>query len=252
MADRVRIAAPIRRRLSEYDPDIVDLVEAFTDSAFSSLRASGADMVVLDADEWADRGGRDFDPEWDGLLLLGGGDLDPALYGDSERHPRLWGINQGVDRFELGLTRGADAVGAPVFGICRGLQVLNVARGGSLHQHLDGTSVTHASVPPDPPMVDHEVRIEASSRLGEVLGATEALVRTGHHQGVRRIGEGLVPVAWALDGLIEALEDPATGTFAVQWHPEDPAAPREPMMRLARHFVTVAAHRRSKAPTGRA
>ncbi|MGC8486745.1 MAG: gamma-glutamyl-gamma-aminobutyrate hydrolase family protein [Clostridia bacterium] len=252
MRDRVRIAAPIRRRLSEYDPDIVDLVGAFTDSAFSSLRESGADMVVLDADEWADRAAGDFDPEWDGLLLLGGGDLDPALYGDSERHPRLWGINQRVDGVELGLTRGADAAGAPVFGICRGLQVLNVARGGTLHQHLEGTSVTHASLPPEPPMVDHEVRIEPGSRLAEVLGATQALVRTGHHQGVRQVGERLVPVAWALDGLIEALEDPVTGTLAVQWHPEDPAAPREPMMRLARHFVALAAHRRSRSPTRRA
>lgn len=150
-----------------------------------------------------------------GVCLSGGPDLDPALYGE-ELHPEAGPIDHEVDRFELELARRADELGLPVLAICRGMQTLNVARDGTLHQHLEdhlqtepGTEVTHA------------VTIEAGSRLAALMDATEAEVNTFHHQAIDRIGRGLRPVAWAPDGLIEGIEDPDRDFFVgVQWHAE--------------------------------
>ena len=234
--DAVRIAVPIRRGLSEYEPAIVDLVNAFAERALSALAAAGAQVLVVDADDF-EEGRSPWRSEFDGLLLLGGGDVDPGLYGDPVRHPTLWGVNEQVDRFELSLVRAAQDAKVPTFGICRGLQVLNVARGGTLLQHLPDAPLAHRGLPPGPPMAEHAVRIASDSEIGRALGVSTATVRTGHHQGIDRIGTGLRPVAWAADGLVEALEEAGTGTFGVQWHPEDPAADAEPLARLCRYFV---------------
>ena len=150
-----------------------------------------------------------------GVCLSGGPDLDPALYG-AELHPDAGPVDSEVDRFEVALARHADTLGLPVLAICRGAQTLNVARGGTLHQHLDdhrqtepGTEVTHA------------VAIEPGSRLAELMGATTAQVNSFHHQGIDRLGDGLRPVAWSEDGLIEGVEDDGRDFFVgVQWHAE--------------------------------
>jgi gamma-glutamyl-gamma-aminobutyrate hydrolase PuuD len=163
----------------------------------------------------------------DGLILTGGGDIDPASYGEPV-HPKTSRVSAERDQAERDLLAAALAGGIPVLGICRGLQVLNVVRGGTLCQHLPG----EAGHTPQPGTFGrHKVRLAAGSRVGRIHGGpTDGTggdewieVPTSHHQAIARLGDGLVPTAWALDGVIEAVElDPGEHPFvlAVQWHPE--------------------------------
>jgi len=155
----------------------------------------------------------------DGLLLSGGADLEPGTYG-AEPHPATAGTRPERDRAELALLEGALARDMPVLAVCRGLQMLNVARGGDLFQHLPDVvgHEEHRAVPGV--FSQHPVRIAHDSRIGTVLGE-RAPVKSHHHQGVRRVGAGLREVAWADDGTVEALEDPERRfALGVLWHPE--------------------------------
>ncbi len=158
----------------------------------------------------------------DGLVLSGGGDLDPASYG-SDAHARVYSVSPERDAFELALLRGALERGMPTLAICRGMQVLNVALGGNLHVHLPdviGEAVVHRRSQTE--AAAHPVRVEGGSKLAERLGAAElAAVPSWHHQALDRLGAGLRPVAWAPDGVVEAVElAEAPQLIAVQWHPE--------------------------------
>jgi putative glutamine amidotransferase len=167
----------------------------------------------------------------DGILLSGGDDVDPGRYGQPA-HPETELASSERDAYEIALARAAYDRGVPVLAICRGLQVANVALGGSLHQHVPdvfGASVPHR-LPVDGVtyrgLIDaHRLEIAAGSRLAEITG--DALV-TGsrHHQSVDRVGAGLRVVARSSDGVIEALETPGATQFflAVQWHPESTVA----------------------------
>jgi putative glutamine amidotransferase len=164
----------------------------------------------------------------DGLILTGGGDIEPGRYG-AEPHPRTGRVSPPRDAAELELLGAAAAAGLPVLGICRGMQIVNVARGGTLCQHLpDGTG--HATGPGV--FGSHPVRVDPGSRLAAVLGASGDTVEvpTAHHQAIDRLGEGLVATAWAQDGVIEAVESRPGGDdpflLAVQWHPEAGGDPR--------------------------
>ena len=159
----------------------------------------------------------------DGLLLSGGHDMDPGCYG-AERHEATNNVDALRDAFEIALTRRAVQRNMPVLGICRGIQVLNVAFGGTLHQHLPESvgHEDHRRVPGSFDGADHDVRLTPGSlaalAAGELLHAT----KSHHHQGVDRIGEGLVVTGTAtLDGLTEAIELPERRfVLGVQWHPE--------------------------------
>jgi putative glutamine amidotransferase len=160
----------------------------------------------------------------DGLIFSGGSDLDPALYGQ-EAHPETTGIVPERDSAELVLLRAALDRDLPVLAICRGSEVLNVVRGGDLVQHLPDVvgDEKHKHTPGT--FADHDVEIEAGSRLGSVLGGSvlgaRVPVKSHHHQGIGRIGEGLRVAAHADDGTPEALEDPSRRfTVGVLWHPE--------------------------------
>jgi putative glutamine amidotransferase len=150
---------------------------------------------------------------FDGLLMPGGGDLDPARYGQAPE-PETDVAPAHDDSLDFAVAAGASEAGLPVLAICRGMQVLNVARGGTLHQHLD-TTPSHLNV-------IHAVEVAPGSRLRAVTGRDRLEVSSYHHQGVARVGAGLRITATADGGGIEALE---TGEIlAVQWHPEDLAS----------------------------
>jgi putative glutamine amidotransferase len=157
-----------------------------------------------------------------GVCLSGGPDLDPAAYG-AEPHPELGPTEPELDAFELAVARRADALGLPILGICRGLQTINVARGGTLRQHLpdvtDGSIVHRQTV--SGRRTTHSVRVQHNSRLAGVLGALEVGVNSFHHQAIDRLGAGLRAVAWAADGTIEGAEADGPGfLLGVQWHAE--------------------------------
>jgi gamma-glutamyl-gamma-aminobutyrate hydrolase PuuD len=155
----------------------------------------------------------------DGLVLSGGNDLDPESYG-ADAHQETDGTRPERDRAELALLEGALARDLPVLAVCRGFQVLNVARGGDLVQHLPEVVGTEQHREVKGVFSDHGVKIDDDSRLGSVLGG-RAPVKSHHHQGVGRVGDGLVEVAWADDGTIEGLEDPEQRfAVGVLWHPE--------------------------------
>jgi putative glutamine amidotransferase len=158
----------------------------------------------------------------DGLLLSGGPDIDPAAYGQPP-HRCLGPTEPRLDAFELALAQAADRRGMPVLAICRGAQLLNVARGGTLIQHLPdvvGRAIEHRQREAADALT-HAVEVDPDSRLAEVLGWTEGCVNSFHHQAVDQLGRGLHVTARAPDGTIEALEDPDRPfLLAVQWHAE--------------------------------
>lgn len=158
----------------------------------------------------------------DAIVLCGGGDLDPGRFGGSRGHDAQYSTCPERDAFELALIAACIERRTPTLAICRGLQVLNVARGGDLHVHLPdvvGDAVAHrASVERH---TDHTVRLDPESRLAALLGSEVVSVASWHHQAVDRLGEGLRAVAWASDGTVEALEvEGCPALWAVQWHPE--------------------------------
>jgi len=157
-----------------------------------------------------------------GVCLPGGPDLDPTSYA-AGAHPDLGPTEPEIDDFEIALARAADARRLPVLGICRGAQALNVARGGTLHQHLPDqprTGLEHRQRLPAAE-VTHEVEIAPRSLLARFMKRAELTVNSFHHQAVDELGRDLVAVAWAPDGVVEAIE--ARGrdfVVGVQWHAE--------------------------------
>ena len=152
----------------------------------------------------------------DGVCLSGGPDLDPEAYGAPDRHVELGPTEPSLDQFELALARAAHKRGTPLLGICRGSQALNVACGGTLHQHLPG----HRQVEPGT-QATHDVEIFAGTRLAAIIGAGVVAVNSFHHQAVDRLGSGLVICAHAGDGTVEGIEGTGPGfVLGVQWHAE--------------------------------
>jgi gamma-glutamyl-gamma-aminobutyrate hydrolase PuuD len=157
----------------------------------------------------------------DGVIFSGGPDVNPSRYGEAA-HPETGRPRDERDAFESTLVEAATSDTVPALAICRGLQVLNVARGGTLIQHLPD-AVGHGGHVPDPDGHGlHDVRVEPGTLLGRSLGWERSGVPAYHHQAIDRLGTGLVATAWADDGTIEAAEDPSVPfLLGVQWHPEE-------------------------------
>ncbi|KUO18079.1 gamma-glutamyl-gamma-aminobutyrate hydrolase family protein [Streptomyces dysideae] len=155
---------------------------------------------------------------FDGVLLPGGGDIAPYRYGATGTHDRVYDVDDLQDAFDIEVARRALESGIPLLAICRGLQVVNVALGGSLHQDMGGPDGAHRHLL-------HPVTIAPGSRTAQAVGAEKAEASCYHHQQVDRLGHGLSVTATAVDGTIEALELPGARSWftAVQWHPEDTA-----------------------------
>jgi putative glutamine amidotransferase len=191
-----------------------------------AVRRAGGLAVLLPPGNgnWSDILGR-----IDGLILAGGGDIDPALYGGLH-HETIYAVDTERDQSEVELAREVVSRRFPALCICRGTQVLNVALGGTLIEHLPdvvGEEVAHRL----PPRIacKHGIAVERGSRLADILAALEFEAASWHHQAIRRPAPGLEPVAWAPDGTIEAVEMPGhPSLLAVQWHPEL-AGPGDPV-----------------------
>ena len=180
---------------------------------------AGGIPVLLPAEEESASDPAELLDVLDALVLSGGADLDPASYG-AEPDPKTIGFKAERDRFEIALCRGAVERDMPVLAICRGTQILNVARGGTLVQHL-GDSTQHVEVVGE--FSTHEVRLEPGSLAARAAGAERAEIRSHHHQALDRLGDGLVATGWSVpDDLVEAVEL-SERSFAVgfMWHPEE-------------------------------
>lgn len=184
----------------------------------------------------------------DGLILTGGGDIDPARYG-GQPHPSVYNLDAARDTSEIALARAALERSLPVLAICRGLQILNTVLGGTLYEHVPeafGETVIHRKPPHGP--IPHSVRVEPGSRLASIMGARESESMSWHHQAVRSLGDGLQATAYAADGLIEAAELPRhPWCIGVQWHPELSAANSATQQKLFDSLVEQARAYRATA-----
>jgi putative glutamine amidotransferase len=188
---------------------------------FDSVTASGGIAVLLPPQPDADAAADAVLDGLDGLILTGGLDVDPALYAQ-ERHPLTDPARPDRDAWELALFRGAERRRMPVLAICRGLQLVNVARGGTLHQHLPEALGTERYRVGGGVFAVNEVAVDEGSRLAELVGVGELDVHSYHHQGIDRLGDGLVATARTDDGLVQAFESDGDGyVLGVQWHPEE-------------------------------
>jgi gamma-glutamyl-gamma-aminobutyrate hydrolase PuuD len=182
---------------------------------------------------------------FDALLLAGGGDIEPAAYGQEPR-AEVYGLDPTRDRLEMDLVRVALEQGKPALCVCRGMQVANVALGGTLVQHLpDVPEMGEHGVPLGGGTV-HDVRVGDGSLLAKALGGAVARATCHHHQGVDRLGDGLVASGWSDDGLVEGLELEDAGDrwlLGVQWHPEETASDDPAQQALFGALVTEAAAR---------
>ncbi|MGH2521743.1 MAG: gamma-glutamyl-gamma-aminobutyrate hydrolase family protein, partial [Anaerolineales bacterium] len=182
----------------------------------------------------------------DGLLVPGGGDIDPLRYG-AERHTKTDDVDPNRDRIEISLTQQALHGGKPFFGICRGAQVFNVALGGTLYQDIPSDfaePLGHLYIPPEFPRdhLAHEVQVAEESLLARCLGSPIVRVNSRHHQAVKDLAPGLEVVARASDGIVEAIELPGHPfALGVQWHPENITAQPE-MLHLFVQFIQAAAN----------
>ena len=230
----VTVVAVTRRRLGPTEKWPYTNASALPRAYFDAVeRAGGQPVLVDDARDPKALMGR-----VDALVLTGGPDVDPRLYGE-EPHDAVYGVDRRADDFEAALAEAALVRSIPTLAICRGIQLLNVARGGSLYQHI----IENPGVPAhgQPGVAGgarlHEVTLTAGSLVADVMAATRVTVSCHHHQAIDRLGDGLVVAGCAADGIVEAVELADTrggGPFvlAVQWHPEDTAADDPAQQRL--------------------
>ena len=190
----------------------------------------------------------------DGVLLTGGADVDPHHFGEVP-HPMLGEVNAQRDIFELMLIPQAIAKGLPVFGICRGMQMLNVALGGTLWQDIPSQIPTagdhHVTSETDHAIIAHSVNIEPGTMSAQVMGTTSMNVNSRHHQCVRDVATTLKATAWSPDGIIEMLEGyPEAPVLAVQWHPENfvPADDDSVMLRFFKFLIDESVNYRKNHP----
>ena len=188
-------------------------------------------------------------PALDGFIITGGTDIDPAEYGGDRWNPHVLPVDGERDRYELSLARRLLDDGAkPLLCICRGLQVLNVAAGGTLHEHIPDIRAEDIHRNETGLWALQEVHVEADSVIAEVMGLTNPRTSSGHHQAVKDVAAGLRVVATAADGIIEALELPGhPWLIAVQWHPEV-TAPRDPSQQALFDALVAKARENQRDP----
>lgn len=255
-SSRPRIGIPVRLTSStDPDPRVAE-ANALFDYIVDLVRDGGGEPVLLTSpDESLEA--------LDGVVLPGGGDLDPRLYGE-EPGDACYDVNDAQDGLDLAVAQRSIDAGLPVFGVCRGHQLLNVLYGGTLIQDMDPGTVAHREPAPvhgAGPWAWHEVAVQGGTKVAGLYGGVgngsdgnggekdggsgkstpgiTVKIASGHHQAVARVAEGLVVTAVAEDGTIEALEDPERWVASVQWHPEALELPAEERLAPFRAFVEV-------------
>jgi putative glutamine amidotransferase len=229
----IGICAAVERVRRDPWDEVVTMVQRTYPRA---VQRAGALALILPPDEAAESDPAELLDRIDGLVLAGGADVDPATYG-ARPHPETGPTWPERDRFEIALGRGAIDRGMPVLGVCRGMEILNVALGGTLVQHLPNEIGTDEHRHTPGAFGDHEVRLKEGSLAARAAGAERTIVKSHHHQGLGELGRGLVATGWSVpDDLIEAVEVPDQGyALGVLWHPEEDEGSRviESLVRAA-------------------
>ena len=214
------VAVVVSLNIPQMTDEVAGLVARFTRVALTELNDVGARVVLLDASK------SPLDPvsiadSADGVLFLGGGDVDATIYGHTEPVNHEYGVDRAADDYSIEIIHSTIERDAPLLCICRGSQLLNVALGGDLIPDIENYHPPRGGSG-DPMFKDEQVILEPGRAIHQILGRDRLAVRSGHHQAVNRLGAGLVVSARAEDGIIEGTELPsATWVVGVQWHPED-------------------------------
>ena len=200
-------------------------VQHLNGRVWAAAEDAGWDVIRIAAEDVGRAALLEATSDADAIVVMGGEDVSPSFYGGTEGYPGESAHYPSADEGQIALVTRALHEGTPLLGICRGAQILNVALGGTLHQHLEDDGLHRTVGVPIPEILhDHDVSITADSRLARTLGATSIPVRSAHHQAIARLGGGLTVVATAPDGVIEAVEHVRAPLTGVQWHPEDAGA----------------------------
>jgi putative glutamine amidotransferase len=221
-AGRPHIAVLVSLNFPDLTEPVAELVRRFTRNALAAVTAAGASYTLVDSSVPEDLARAEAaGPAADALLVLGGGDIAPACYGGPDGPvPNSYGVDEAADRGSLALIRAYAGDDRPILGICRGSQLINVAHGGTIVPDIEEYR-PHRGGPGEPVFLDEKVEVAEGTRLASIVGAGPLTVRSGHHQAVDRVGDGLVVAARALDGVVEAVEHPGRWILGVQFHPED-------------------------------
>ncbi len=217
----------------------IDPAVAIPTVYLDALGRAGGQEAILRPTEITPVEAADLLGHFDGLLLIGGPDVDPSIYGQGAVET-VYGVVRVRDDFEIALVRAALDLSLPLLAICRGHQVLNVALGGDLDQHISDRFPGHGRPGVENGAELHEIIVEPASRLAEIMGVRRSVCSHHHHQVIGRLAEGLRVVARAPDGLIEAVDvDDHPEVTSVQWHPEDTAPDDPAQQRIFDAFVTL-------------
>jgi putative glutamine amidotransferase len=233
------VAVLVSLNFPDLTEETAQLVRRFTRVALEQLVELGASYELFDTSQPL------ADPtavtRYDGLLMLGGGDVDGRLYGvDHQDVPNSYGVDIRADHDGIAAAEAAQAADLPVLAICRGSQLVNVARGGTILPDIDDFGL-HRGGPDEPLFLDEEILLEPGSRIARLVGSDTIVVRSGHHQAVAELGAGLVVTARAHDGIIEGFEDPDRWLVGLQWHPEDEDGPANDRRAIFEGFVRTCA-----------
>jgi len=227
-------------RFRGHDPEYHGYVQLLVGAVIAEAESQGWTVSRLAADDGVDALLTRTETA-DAIVVMGGEDIAPRFYGGSTGYEGESRHLETADAAQLALVRRAVERETPLLGICRGLQILNVAFGGTLVQHLgEETAHRNHGVPIHEIMASHPVEVEADSRTAELLGSTRVDVQSAHHQAVDAVGSGLRVTGRAADGHVEALEHETAPVIAVQWHPEDPGAPVGQLAALLGHLSLAA------------
>ena len=235
-ADAPTVGVVVSLNIPEMTDEVAGLVARFTGVALKELNDVGARVVLFDSsrDDLSDAALAD---QCDGILFLGGGDVDATIYGHTEPVNHEYGVSRAADDYCIDIITSTIDRDAPMLCICRGSQLLNVALGGDLIPDIEVYDL-HRGGAGDPMFKDEHVNLEPGSKIATILGRESVTVRSGHHQAVRRVADGLVVTARADDGIVEGTELPsARWVVGVQWHPEDDDGSASDRRKLFKAFV---------------